>query len=295
MWSGLVAEHVLTRTVRDSAAMLDCVAGRAPGDPYGCPVTRGGFLTRCGRPPPRLRVAMTTRTFAGLAIADPCRDAALETAALLSDLGHDVEEATPNFDVAGYAEAHATILAANIATIIYATSRQLGRTPGPENLEPMTLWLFEEGRRRSAIDLVRAQEMLNSTSRAVAGFFERFDILLTPTLAMPPPPIGHLFGHHDGAELRQRTLAFVPFTHLFNGTGQPAISLPAKRDDEGLPIGIQLVARYGEDACLLQLASEIETARPWPTLPATLVPGNDASDSARHQTARERQKLQKPS
>jgi Asp-tRNA(Asn)/Glu-tRNA(Gln) amidotransferase A subunit family amidase len=141
--------------------------------------------------------------------------------------------------------------------------RELGRKADRDTLEPLTQWVLDEGRRRSAIDLVRAQDELNMTSRRMAEFFGNYDILLTPTLATPPVEIGHLFGDEDGAELRRRTLAFAPFTHVFNGTGQPAVSLPASRDANDLPIGVQLVARFAEDTLLLQLCAQIERAKPW--------------------------------
>ncbi|MFO1061374.1 MAG: amidase family protein [Dongiaceae bacterium] len=263
MWAGLVAEHVVTRSVRDSAAMLDCCAGPAPGDPYQAPAGAQPFLAALEREPPPLRVAVMVETFAGDAVDPACRQAVLDTAALLEQLGHGVDRAAPRFDVAAYARAHAVILAAYLASFVDDVAAELGRTPGPDNLEPMTRWAVEEGRRLTAGDLVRAEAAVNAVSRQVAPFFAEWDILLTPTLASPPVPIGHLFGGEDGAELRRRTLAFAPFTHLFNGTGQPAISLPAGWDPDGLPIGVQLVAGYAEDALLLQLAAQLEGARPW--------------------------------
>jgi amidase len=263
MWAGLVAEHVLTRSVRDSAAMLDCCAGPDPGDPYQAPAGPLTFLAALERDPPPLRIAVMTETFAGDPVDPACRDAVLETAKLLEQLGHAVDRAAPQFDVAAYGRVHAVILAAYVATFVDDVAAELGRRPGPDNLEPMTLWAVEEGRRLSAGDLVRAEAAMNATARQVAPFFADWDILLTPTLASPPVPIGHLFGGDDGAELRRRTLAFAPLTHLFNGTGQPAISLPASWDADGLPIGVQLVARSAEDALLLQLAAQLERARPW--------------------------------
>jgi Asp-tRNA(Asn)/Glu-tRNA(Gln) amidotransferase A subunit family amidase len=263
MWAGLVCEHVVTRSVRDSAAMLDCLAGPAPGDPYFTPPPQRPFLASIAQDPPSLRIALLTETFGGEAIDPACRAAVLSIAALLEELRHSVEPASPAFDVAAYGQAHATILCANLAAFMETAERQLGRKADPDTLEPMTQWVLEEGRRRSAIDLVRAQDELNMTSRRMAEFFGNYDILLTPTLATPPVEIGHLFGDEDGAELRRRTLAFAPFTHVFNGTGQPAVSLPASWDACDLPIGVQLVARFAEDTLLLQLCAQIERARPW--------------------------------
>ena len=271
MWAGLVCEHVVTRSVRDSATMLDCLAGHAPGDPHIAPHPARPFRATVAEDPPALRIALHLDTFGGLAVAPACRDAVLSIAALLEDLGHLVEPASPKFDVAAYADAHATILCANLAAFIESAAHEMGRDAGPETLEPMTAWVLKEGRRKSAIDLVRAEDQLNATSRQIGSFFTHYDILLTPTLATPPVQIGHLFGETDGAELRRRTLTFAPFTHVFNGTGQPAASLPALWDDDGLPIGVQLVARFADDALLLQLCAQIERAKPWmhrrPVLP----------------------------
>jgi amidase len=263
MWAGLVCEHVVTRTIRDSAAMLDCLAGPAPGDSHFTPIPPPPFLAATTRDPPPLRIAFHTETFCGEAIDPTCQAATLSIATLLEELGHSVEPAFPKFDVAAYGGAHATILCSNIAAFIEDAERQLGRRADVDMLEPMTQWVLEEGRRRSAIDLVRAQDQLNATARQVGNFFADYDILLTPTLAKPPVEIGHLFGGEDGAELRRRTLAFAPFTHVFNGTGQPAVSLPASWDADGLPIGVQLVGKFAEDALLLQLGAQIERARPW--------------------------------
>jgi len=270
MWAGLVAEHVVTRSVRDTAAMLDCTAGPAPGDPYYAPSEAQPFLAAIRRDPPELRIAVMVETFAGDPVDPVCRRSTLDTAVLLEQLGHKLEHAVPRFEVAAYAGAHAVILCANLAAFMEDVGRQLGRTLGPETLEPMSRWVLEEGRRLTAGDLVRAQCALNATSRQIAPFFETYDILLTPTLASPPVPIGYLFGEEDGAELRRRTLAFAPFTHVFNGTGQPALSLPARWDPDGLPIGVQLVARYAADAQLLQLAAQLERARPWRQQPPAI-------------------------
>ena len=270
MWAGLVAEHVITRSVRDAAAMLDCTSGPAPGDPYYAPPEMQPFLAAVSLDPPQLQIAVTVDTFAGDPVDPVCRQATLDTATLLDQLGHKVENAAPQFDVAAYARAHAVVLSANLAAFMEDIDRQLGRTPGPETLEPMSEWVLDEGRRLAAGDLVRAQCALNTTARQIAPFFDTYDILLTPTLASPPLPIGRLFGEADGAELRRRTLAFAPFTHVFNGTGQPALSLPASWDLDGLPIGVQLIARYAADALLLQLAAQLERARPWRRRPPTI-------------------------
>ena len=183
--------------------MLDCTAGPATGDPYYAPPEIQPFLAAVGLDPPQLRIAVTVDTFAGDPVDPVCSQATLDTATLLDQLGHKVEIDAPQFDVAAYARAHAVVLSANLAAFMEDIGRQLGRTPGPETLEPMSEWVLDEGRRLAAGDLVRAQCALNTTARQIAPFFDSYDILLTPTLASPPPPIGYLFGEADGAELRR--------------------------------------------------------------------------------------------
>ena len=138
-----------------------------------------------------------------------------------------------------------------------------GRTPSHATLERVNLWVLEQGRRYSALDMARAMNALNTTSRQVGQFFETYDILLTPGLATPPPLLGYLFADNEGDEVWDRMRSFTPFTHIYNATGQPAMSVPAIINAEHLPIGVQLVGRYAQDGLLIALASQLEKARPW--------------------------------
>jgi len=182
----------------------------------------------------------------------------------LESLGHEVAWAGPDYDVEAYGEAFLAIMAPHCAAYIEAGAARLARTPGPDTLERINLWLLEKGRGYSATDLVRGREVLNRVARQVATFFQSFDVLVTPALASLPPPVGHLNGNTLAPEIVwARTRSFAPFCHIFNGTGQPAMSLPATMTASDLPVSIQIVARYGEEGLLFRLASQLEMARPW--------------------------------
>ena len=285
VWLGLVAEHVMTRSVRDSAAMLDATAGPDVGAPYFAPPPPRPFLEEVSLPPGRLRIACNHVSPTGEPVAADCRRAVLEVAELLESLGHDVAYAAPDYDVGAYSDAFLAIMAPHCAAHIEAGAARLHRTPGPDTLERINLWLLEKGRSYSATDLVRARDVLNRVTRQVGAFFQDYDVLLTPALASMPPSIGHLNGDMvDPETVWARTRSFAPFCHIFNGTGQPAISLPATRTAGGLPVGVQIVGRYAEEALLFRLAGQLETARPWSSLrpPIHAARPPKARDSAAH-------------
>jgi len=263
IWNGFVSEHILSRSVRDTAAMLDFTAGPWPGDPYFAPPPERLFLDEIGRDPGKLRIAFTDIAASGVPVHEDCKAAVMDTVKYLCDLGHEVEEAAPDYDQSAFAEAFVVIMAAHCAAFMEDIAATTGRTPSSDTLERVNLWVLEEGRRYSALDMVRAMNRLNITCRQVGEFFETYDILLTPGLATPPPPLGYLFADNEGIEVWDRMRNFTPFTHIFNATGQPAISVPAMLNAKGLPIGVQLVGRYAEDGCLLSLASQLENRRPW--------------------------------
>ncbi|MBI06596.1 MAG: amidase [Rhodospirillaceae bacterium] len=263
IWNGFVSEHIVSRSVRDTAAMLDCTAGPSPGDPYFAPPPERPFLNEIGRDPGRLRIAVTDITASGDQVHEDCKVAVADIAKHLCDLGHEVEEAAPAYDQNAFADAFIVIMTAHCTAFMEEVAAVTGRSPSRATLENVNLWVLEHGRRYSALDMVRAMNRLNITCRQVGKFFETYDIFLTPGLAMPPPPLGYMFADNEGLEVWDRMRDFTPFTHIFNATGQPAISVPAMLNSEGLPIGVQLVGRYADDGCLLALASQIEITRPW--------------------------------
>jgi amidase len=263
--SAWVTEHVITRSVRDSAALLDATAGARAGarDALGGPDE--GFLAATRKPPPRLRIAFSWLAPGGLPIDAECRVAVERAASLLCELGHDVEPADP--PAAGdedLLDAVGTTQGAGLAVAIRAWGRRLEREPAPELLEPLTWASFEHGRSVSGADYLEALDRLQRASRDVAAFFATFDVVLTPTLRAPPLPIGYLAPTAaEPEELSRRDWENCPFTALWNVTGQPAMSVPLHWSDDGLPVGVQLVARPGEERTLLGLAAQLEEARPW--------------------------------
>ncbi|MCA0239852.1 MAG: amidase [Proteobacteria bacterium] len=260
--SGLAVQHVVSRSVRDSAALLDATAGPLPGDPYTAPPPRRPWLAEVGADPGRLRIAFARRAPGGVPLHPHCVAAVDDAAALCRSLGHEVEEASPDFDAEALARAFRQAFAANTdANIRRATG---GARPRPDQVEPLSAALAEEGRRLSAADLVAALHAMHRQGRRLAAFFERYDAWLTPTLAQPPLPIGHFdIRSSDVDAWFDRLLAFLPFTYPFNASGQPAASLPLFWSPDGLPIGVQFAARAGDEALLFRLAGQLERARPW--------------------------------
>jgi amidase len=188
------------------------------------------------------------------------------TAALLADLGHEVVEAAPVFDWDAFLGAVHVVWCAATAAATDAAALALGRTPGPDNLEAVTWACIEDGRRFRATDLLSALAVHNAVTRGVAPFFERHDVLLTPTLARIAAPLGELDQNRAGLsalDWTRQVFAYCPFTPLCNTTGQPAISLPLHWTASGLPVGVQCIGRFGDEATLLMLAAELERAAPW--------------------------------
>src|SRR2546426_8373233 len=266
-WGGLSVEHVVTRSVRDTAAVLDAVAGYLPGDPYTAPPPARPFREEVGAPTGPLRVGLLVKAPAGQTEVHPeCVAAARETARLLESLGHRVEEAYPAA-LADTEVGHATVTVITAATARDLTywSERTGRRIGAGDVEPMTWAIAEMGRSVRASDYIRAMDYLHAHTRPVAAWWaEGFDLLLPPTLAEPPPRLGE-FDPAPDDPLRgfTRSAAFVVFTMPFNVTGQPAVSLPLHWSADGLPIGVQLGAAYGREDLLIRVAAQLESARPW--------------------------------
>ncbi len=261
---GLWAEHVVTRSVRDSAAALDATCGPMPGDPYGAPPAARTFLEEVGADPGRLRIALCPDAPTGVPVDASCRAAVERGAKLCEELGHTVEEASLPVDGVALEEAFFLIYAAGAAWRLDAWRRELGRDPEPGELEPATEWLVELGRSHGAADYLLAVEEVQADARRIADFHETYDAVLSPTLAAPPLPLG-TFATEPGQGLRtfEVDAAFAAFTWIANATGQPAMSVPLDWSDEGLPIGVHFSAAFGDEALLFRLAAQLEAARPW--------------------------------
>lgn len=285
LWRGAAIEHVLTRSVRDSAAMLDATHGPDVGAPFEIPPPAGPYLAEVERDPGRLRVGFTTRPLLRAQVHADCVAATEDAARLLESLGHHVEEAAPEVDAGAFAVAFLTMVAAELGADLEFCSRVLGRRARRADLEPATWALGLLSGAFSAREYATALRTLEGVGRAVGPFFEDYDVLLTPTVASPPPPIGSLApkpaqllalkilgAAGSGRVVRAAGLldeaakdafAFIPWTPVFNVTGHPAMSVPLAWNGEGLPVGIHLVGRLGREDVLFRLAGQLERARPW--------------------------------
>ncbi len=284
-WQGCAIEHVLTRTVRDSAAMLDAIHGDDPGAPYLAPPRARPFLAEVSAAPGRLRIAYTTRALIKADVHPECVRAVEDAAALLRELGHQVVEEHPVFDAEAFAIDFVLMLVGETAADVAEAEALIGRPARIGELEKETMALARLGAAVPARDFALASRRLRRTSRQLAGFFARHDLLLTPTLAQPPVAIGALASKGAEAallEVAQRlpigallyklgalhriaanAWGFAPFTAPFNATGQPACSLPLHWTADGLPVGVQLVGQFGDEATLLRVAGQVERAQPW--------------------------------
>ncbi|MDA0835573.1 MAG: amidase [Planctomycetota bacterium] len=285
VWHGLVAEHVLTRSVRDSAAMLDATAGPDAGAPYFASPPHRPYLKEVTRPPGKLRIAYTAKPFLPGEIHDDCLKGLEATVKVCRDLGHDLVEASPQIMGSDVSIAVVKTVCADVRADILDAEKLVGREATSNDVEPATWMLGTIGQQLSAAELTRSLRFLQQTSRQVGEFLNDFDVLLTPTLSRPPIAIGT---HHPrwqdfvgrillktfkpGTLLKFRAVLeniasqafeFAPFTPLFNVTGQPAMSVPLHWNADGLPIGMHFAARYGDEATLFRLAGQLEQALPW--------------------------------
>jgi len=282
-WHGIVVEHALTRSVRDSAALLDATQGADVGAPYVAPPPERPYREEVGRDPGRLRIAFTTRSLLGSGVHPDCVAAVKHAAALCEKLGHQVEDAAPSFDRRALCKSYLTLVAAETAAMIQLAGESMGKQPRAREFEPGTWMLAQIGRKFGADELAVAVHRVHAAGRELGAWFLERDALLTPTLSAPPLPIGAL----DQKPVEKLALAvlrvlpserllrklldqlaiegfeYAAFTPIANLTGQPAMSVPLYWNGQGLPIGCHFFGRFGEEATLLRLASQLEAAQPW--------------------------------
>lgn len=276
-WAGMAIDGFLTRSLRDTAALLDACHGPDLGAPYWPPPLEGSFRAALGRKPGRLRIALCTTTLEGGPVHPEARAAAEAAGRLLAEMGHIVEEARPRADTSGMMRAWTDIVACG--TALWVTAALKGRPPG-DLVEPVARGALAHAARLSGADYLDRVNRIHAYGREMAAFFVDRDVLVTPTLAEPPARIGR-FAHatEDFAAFRMGpdgVFAYSPFTAAFNASGQPAVSLPLHRTADGLPVGVHLAARFGADTALMALAAEIERARPWAELrPPLALPGRE--------------------
>jgi amidase len=249
--SGISANGPLARTVADAAALLDVISGYTTGDPYWIPDSNPTFLEASRQKPGKLRIAFSTDIPPVGEADDICQQAVLETVKLLTDLGHDVEPGCPDFT--GLSEPFIAIWQSGAAA---------SGIPGPA-LEPMNRWLLE--RTISAGEYLRAVNQMQVISRRIVGFFEKFDVLVLPTYLHSPIRVGE-WADLSCEETLQRIINWIAPCPPFNASGLPAIALPAILDNNGLPVGIQIIGRPAAEATLIALAAQMEAAKPFPVL-----------------------------
>ncbi|HSQ36652.1 MAG TPA: amidase [Acidimicrobiia bacterium] len=283
-WLGLAEQHALTRSVRDSARLLDATQGPAPGAPYRPASPSRAYIDEVGAPPGRLRIAYTTRALLDERPIDPECVAAVESAArLCAELGHEVIEACPPLDIPSGVDAFVTFAGEEGAFQVADAERLTGRKVGPGDVELLTWIVRLIGEKRSVADLGRAFHTGRHLAQTMAAFLEKYDLLLTSTAAQPPTSIGagalsagqramlRMVGRAPAArllaavvkQLAGEILRPMPNTPLCNLTGQPAMSVPLHWTAGGLPVGVQFIGRVEEEGLLFRLASQLEAARPW--------------------------------
>jgi amidase/6-aminohexanoate-cyclic-dimer hydrolase len=264
-WNGLSTSHVVTRSVRDSAALLDISHGYVLGDPYSAPSVEGTFLEASQREPGPLRVAYATSNPVGLPLHEDCIAAVLDAAQLCDSLGHNVEETSPSYDAQSLSAASYGIIGPHIVATLREIEARLGRPIDEDELEDITRMMRDASQTQTASEYVDAQRSMHRLTRELAPFWQTHDVYLTPTLGQPPQPHDSLLYREgmDYLEYGTRMATYVPFTTLANITGQPSMSVPLFWNDEQIPVGVMCTGAYGAEATLYSLAGQLEAARPW--------------------------------
>ncbi len=264
MYGGLIHEHIVSRSVRDSAAMLDVTSGPDLGDPYYAPPAPPSFLAASQMAPKGLRIAVTRTLLDGRPLHPDCLAAVDAAAALCESLGHHVEEAMPGITSEAMTTPFFAVWAGGLTMQVDALIARHGGSADLDHLEGLTLGLYRMGQQVSAAQYMGAMIAFQQSARTVAKWQQAYDMWLTPTLGGPPMPIGTIdFDLTDPMAAYAPVLDYTPFTPIQNGGGQPAISLPLHCNEAGLPVGVQFAGRFGDDAGLLALATQLETAAPW--------------------------------
>ncbi len=263
-WGGASVGHAVTRTVRDSAALLDATSGPDVGDPYWAPPPARPFLEEVGRDPGKLRIALTTTAFNDHQVDPACKDAAHAAAKLCASLGHTVEDARLEIDSKALRTAARIVVGANVRASLEARAAVLGRPLAQADVERETWARATDGGTFTAWEYARSIGVIHRIGRAVARFFTSYDVVLSPTMCRPPQRLGVMnMSSTDDAAYLDGVLASIGFTSLFNQSGNPAISLPLAWSKDGLPIGIQFAGRFGDEATLFRLSAQLEAAQPW--------------------------------
>ena len=261
---GLANELVVSRSVRDTAAALDAVAGNVMGDPYWSPPTPDSYLDAMKRKPKPLRVAFSTKKLDGTPLHADCVAAAKAAAKLCEQQGHHVEEASPVLDQATLIPSFMALWSANLVAGVDAVAMMTGQEPARQLFEGLTWGLYQAGKSVAASNYLMAKVAMQQAARGAAVFHETYDVWLSATLGLPPVKLGVFdMEETDPVKSFAPLIDYVPFTAMQNVTGQPAINLPLHWNKDGLPIGVQFVGRFGDEVTLLKLAAQLEKAAPW--------------------------------
>ena len=261
-WAGASIQHAVTRSVRDSAVLLDATCAPQTGDPYFLAPPERPYAEEVGRDPGKLRIAFTDEALTVGSVMDPeVVEAVRDTARVCEGLGHHVEAAKLPGDHSAMQAAARTILWASVAASVEAECERRGRPLAEGEIEPATYDIYRRGKETPGPAYVRAVQAIHAYGRAAASLFESYDVLLLATLGRPAIPVGYLFEKPD--EIVRRLFSYMPNTQAFNNSGQPAMTVPLAWSAGGLPIGLQFAARTGEEGLLFRLAGQLERARPW--------------------------------
>lgn len=264
LMAGLWQEHVVARSVRDAARMLDATSGPDLGAPYAAPPARAPFAEALARPPRRLRIGFARTKLDGSPLHPDCAAAAEAAAHLCESLGHQVEEASPPLDAAALTMPFMALWAAGLALQIDLIAQASGTSPSLDQLEGLTFGLYQLGKSISGTQVLGAVATLQAIGRAAAAWHQTYDVWLTPVLGAPPLANGVIdFDETDALKAFAPIVDYLPFTAIQNATGQPAMAVPLHWNAEGLPIGVQLAGPCGDEATLIALAAELEAAAPW--------------------------------
>ena len=262
-WAGQSISHCVSKSVRDSAALLDATSGFAPGDPYAPTEPLDSFLSATKKNPEKLKIALYLPTDS-TPIDEDVVSSIKNTAKLCEDLGHHVEEASPEPDHEALTEAITIIISANVSLALQQRAEILGTEVTPDVVENITYRMYENGKNFSADQYAKATLINHQAGRVLGNFMENYDLILSPVLNKPPVKIGEIdMSSPDVITYIERLTSYSGFTGIYNQTGQPSISVPLGFSKNGLPIGSMFTAKFGNDELLISLASQLEKAAPW--------------------------------
>jgi amidase len=260
---GLSVQHCVSRSVRDSAALLDATRGPMPGDIWWALPPARPYVDEVKTEPKKLQIAFLTTDYAGGAIHPDCKAAVEQTAKICADLGHHVDEASAPVDGVACRDAFRLLWVGRVGSLLRSAAKTLGRKPDRDMFEPYTWALGDVNDKLTPADARSAHDLLLRTGYQIAEFMKNYDVILTSTMGLPPLRVGELDLEHPSEMANEKIGAFVPYTWIFNVTGQPAMSVPLVWNAAGVPIGSHFVGRFGEEGLLFQLAGQLERAKPW--------------------------------